>query len=95
MLQTWKHPFSEDEDFRQELLESATELLSVVSQESCKEVFIEGLAPQEMNLVSAIWYSEWCAVQDDKQKRESRKTWLDGVRRALPSCFCSTDLLDS
>ncbi len=95
MLQHWKHPFSHEDNFRQELLESATELLSVASQEACSEVFIESLPPQEMNLVSALWYSEWCAVQDDQQERGARQEWLNKVRRALPSCFCPPDFLES
>lgn len=95
MLQTWGHPFSDDVNFRQELLESATELLGVASQESCTEVFIESLAAQEMNLVSAIWYSEWCTVQDDPQERDARQEWLNNIRRSLPSCFCPNNLLES
>lgn len=95
MLQNWQHPWSSDYAFRQQLLESATELLSVASQESCSEVFIEGVQAKDMNLISAIWYVEWCAVQDEPEERENRQRWLDDVRRALPSCFCPPDLLGS
>lgn len=87
MLQAWGHSFVNMENFRPELLKSATELLTVASQESCTEVFIENLAPQEMNLVSALWYSEWCAAQDDPEERDPRQQWLNDVRRAFPRVF--------
>ena len=93
MLRSWGHPFAINESFRQGLLESATELLVTASDESCNEVFIEGLPAREMNFVAAIWYAEWCAVQDDAHERDAREKWLSDVRRSLPSCFCPTDLL--
>lgn len=94
MLRTWSHPLAIDKSFRQDLLESATELLLRASEESCTEQFIEGLPTQEMNFVAAVWYVEWCAVQDVCEDRETREEWLRDMRRSLPSCFCSTDLLD-
>ena len=93
MLINWEHPFAADEVFRQELLESATELLMTASDESCTEVFIKGLPAKEMNFVSAIWYTEWCGIQHDNRERESRQQWLSKIRVSLPSCFCPTDLL--
>ena len=95
MLINWGHPFAGKESFRQELLESATELLMRASDESCTEVFIEGLPTKEMNFVSAVWYVEWCGVQDDNRERDLRQKWLGDIRRSLPSCFCPTDLLES
>jgi hypothetical protein len=95
MLINWEHPFAQEESFRQALLESGTELLMAASDDACTEVFIEGLPTREMNLVSAVWYAEWCGVQDDNRERELRQKWLSEVRRALPSCFCPTDLLDN
>ena len=94
MLVNWGHPFASDETYRQDLLESATELLTVASEESCTEVFIEGLPANEMNLVAAIWYCEFLGVQDDSDEREMRQQWLSKIRRSIPSCFCSTDLLE-
>lgn len=94
MLINWGHPFAGEEPFRQELVESATELLMTASDESCREVFIEGLPTKEMNFVSAVWYAEWCGAHDDDRERVLRQKWLSDVRRALPSCFCSTELLE-
>jgi len=95
MLRDWKHPFAAEESFRQNLLESATELLMAASDDSCTEVFIEGMSAYEMNFVSAVWYIEWSAVQDDCQVQERRREWLRDIRRSLPSCFCPTDFLES
>lgn len=95
MLSNWQHPFAGDDVFRQGLLESATELLLTASDDDCEEVFIEGLKPSDMNFVAAVWYVEWSGVQDDSHERESRNHWLKTLRRSLPSCFCSTDLLGS
>ncbi len=60
MLINWGHPFSNEESYRQELLESTTEVLMAASNDSCTDVFIEGLPTKEMNFVSAVWYVEWC-----------------------------------
>jgi hypothetical protein len=95
MLRNWGHPFAPEEPFRQNLLESATELLILASDDSCTEVFIEGLPTNEMNFVAAIWYIEWCAVQDESLEQDRRREWLNNIRRALPSCFCPSDLLGS
>jgi len=94
MLRRWRHPFAAEESFRLNLLESVTELLLAASDESCTEAFIEGLPANEMNFVSAVWYAEWSAVQDDPQERDTRQKWLGDVRHALPSCFCPSDLLE-
>ena len=94
MMRQWRHPFADNEEFRQALLESATELLMTASDPSCQEIFIEGLPAQQMNLVSSIWYVEWGGVQDGAEDRSARQQWLDNVSKSLPSCFCDTDLLD-
>ena len=65
------------------------------SDESCTEVFVEGLPTKEMNFVSAVWYAEWCGVQDEDRERDLRQKWLGDIRRSLPSCFCPLDLLES
>ena len=93
MLHHWGHPFATDESFRQDLLESVTELLTAASNKSSTEVFIKGLPTNEMNFVAAVWYVEWCAVQDDEMERERRQDWLSSMRRSLPSCFCPAKLL--
>lgn len=89
MLEKWSHPYADDESFRQEVLEAATELLQVASEESCNEVFIEGLSAHDMNFVSAIWYVEWNSIQDATADRQEREIWLRTIRQVLPSCFCS------
>ena len=95
MMQNWNHPFAEDESSRNGLLESATELLMTAADDSCSQIFIEGLPTNEMNFVSAVWYVEWSSAQDDApEERSSRQQWLDNVRKSLPSCFCDTELLD-
>ena len=50
MLRFWNHPNADDADFRNTLLETAAEALraAVAGQQ-----LIEGLAPNQMNLVSA------------------------------------------
>lgn len=72
MLRNWHHPCAAEESFRQALLESATELLIVTSQEFCEEVFIQGLPAKEMNFVAAVWYAEWVCVQYNGRERDSR-----------------------
>ena len=93
MLEKWGHPNADDEVFRAELLEAATELLQVASDEKCTEVFIEGVSARDMNFVSAIWYVEWNSVQDASANRRERERWLRNVRQTLPSCFCPTENL--
>lgn len=94
MLDRWAHPYATDESYRQQLLESTTEVLEAASHDSCTDVFIEKLPSNEMNFVAAVWYSELCALQNDSSEHETRQAWLDAIRRSLPSCFCSSDLLD-
>lgn len=94
MMEKWHHPFANNEQFRGGLLESATELLMTAAEEGCAQVFIEGLSAKDMNFVAAIWYCEWCGVQDDSEAYELRRKWLEKVRRTLPSCFSSTHLLE-
>lgn len=94
ILRHWQHPFADEELYRQQLLEAATEVLMTSSDPSCRHVFIDGLPTQDMNFVSAIWYTEICAIQDDDRERHRRQVWLNDVRRCLPSCFCPSDLLE-
>lgn len=95
MLIHWGHPSADDEGFCSRLIESAAEVL----RESIDgEILIEGLPPEAMNLVAALWYAEWIHVEDayneDVDEVTSRRTWLNNVRHALPSCFCNPDLLE-
>jgi hypothetical protein len=91
MLRYWNHPLANDESFREELLEAAAEVLRA----SIKgERFLEDVPPKEMNLVAALWYAEWNSVVDlSKKLSTERKDWLEKVRKAVPSCFCSQNHL--
>lgn len=88
MLRFWKHPFADDSDYRNDLLEGAAEALrAAVSGQQ----LIEGLQAEDTNLVAAIWYVEWNAVANEADmgsELPARRQWLDTVRRSLPSCFC-------
>lgn len=86
LLWRWEHPLSGDADFRESLLETAA---AVLTRAVAGEQFIESLPAREMNLIAAIYYVEWSALQDgDKDPNEERCQWLERIRRALPSCFC-------
>jgi hypothetical protein len=94
MLRFWQHPWAEDREFRNSLLESAAEALraSVAGQ-----ILVADVSPPNMNLVAAVWYVEWAAVADATERGtdelQRRQDWLDRLRRAIPSCFCDPDLL--
>ncbi len=94
MLRYWKHPFADDSDFRNNLLETAAEALRL---SIAGKSLIDTLQPKDMNLVAAVWYAEWSSVAGDVQvteaERINRENWLNIVRRALPSCFCDPDQL--
>lgn len=94
MLRYWTHPYADDEEFRNGLLESAVEVLaSSISGER----LLQEIPPDKMNLIAAVWYAEWSSLSSDradKQQTTERQEWLDAVRHALPSCFCDPSLLD-
>ncbi len=92
MLRQWQHPRAEDEEFQSQLLESATEVLEAAAANN-NHVFVDGIPPSEMNFVSAIWYVENRALEEECTSLATddinvRVKWLEGIRRALPSCFC-------
>lgn len=97
MLHNWKHPLTEDDDFRNQLLETATAVLEEAASGPRHNVFIEGLPAADMNLIAAVWYAEHRALDDlatmPRKQREARVQWLAAVRHALPSCFCPQDHL--
>src|ERR1700683_3539988 len=91
MLRHWGHPFANDSDFRVQLLEAAVEFLKISID---GKVLIEGIPPDQMNLVLAIWYAEWSSVNSGENERVIERTqWLEMVKRAIPSCFCDQDNL--
>ena len=64
MLLNWEHPFANDETYRQNILETATEVLTVAASDSHAHVFIDGIKGKDMIFISAVWYAEFVAVQD-------------------------------
>lgn len=92
MLKRWDHPFAEDVDFANSLLEDASNAL----RDALGGIqLMENLPAPNLNFVAAVWYAEHSSVEVggadsemDPQIIEARKTWLASVRHALPSCFC-------
>ena len=94
MLREWKHPLAADADFQQALLESAAEILRASINGN---VLSEDILPENMNLISAIHLAEATTLASNPEigveERAARHTWLDAVRRSIPSCFCDPGLL--
>src|SRR5580765_602076 len=85
LLRFWGHPLAADPEHRNTVLEGAAEALRLCL--TGQQLF-EGLPPRETNLVAAIWYVEWCAVNSGAEDpKNQRRDWLDKIRKALPSCF--------
>ena len=95
MLRYWNHPNADDATFRNDLLEMAAEALraAVAGQQ-----LIEGLPPDQMNLVSAVWFAEWNRVSNDpdldNEERSAVEAWLATLRRSIPGCFCDQQYLE-
>jgi hypothetical protein len=94
MLRFWKHPLAADREYRTNLLEQAAEVL----QASVSRVRLtQDIKPQNMNLVSVVWYAEAVTIGSDPEisssQRKKRNQWLTTVRQSIPSCFCDPDLL--
>jgi len=53
MLRYWKHPFCEDRDFRNHLLETTAEVLRASMEGEC---LVEGVPPEQVNFVAAVYY---------------------------------------
>jgi hypothetical protein len=93
MLKYWNHPLSDDNAFRNQLLESAAEALKASIAGS---TLLEGIPPDQVNFVAAIYYAESMFVegashQGPSSQLQERTEWLNTVRRTLPSCFCDQD----
>lgn len=89
MLKVWKHPFAENNDFAEGMLEAAAEALAASTR---GQQLIEEIPPADFNFVAAVWYAEQCALQSDyadPKASKARIKWLSTVRRTLPSCFCN------
>ena len=95
MLRHWNHPHAANPTFRASLLENSVEVLQLAVNGTS---LIEGLKPDRMNLVAAVWCAEASALDrvegESPRIIEQRKNWVDTVRRAVPSCFCDHELLE-
>lgn len=95
LLRNWNHPFADDSEYRNDLLESTTELLTTASTQGNQESYIEGMSDRDMNFIAALWYSEFMSLQhadtERSQEADDRRRWLSEVRQTLPSCFCAVD----
>jgi hypothetical protein len=69
MLKNWNHPLSDDREYRSQLLERATEVLSAAANQRDDTTFVEGVPASDMNLVAAIWYVECLAVDTFGSRR--------------------------
>lgn len=92
MLRHWAHPLANDADFRNHILENS----ALILRESIGGLkHLEDIPPDQMNFVAAVWLVEWNSLASgEEDPGELRSTWLDAVRKAVPSCFCNPDRLD-
>jgi hypothetical protein len=94
LLKQWNHPFADDTEFRQTLLEAASEVLRASLRQ---ERLFDEISPEKVNLVAAIWYAEATTLSADQsissEERALRELWLESLKRSIPSCFCDPDLL--
>lgn len=94
MLRYWHHPYCDQRDFGQQLLENAAEALRLSISGT---QLIDGLMPEHMNLVAAAYYVEWSAVSampsdpSTDAELQGRVDWLIAIRRAIPGSFCNPD----
>jgi hypothetical protein len=92
MLRYWRHPLAENAEFRNDLIENAAKALRLSIEGNN---LIEGLPPEYMSLIAALWYAEWSSLQNTSTEEilesvlQKREAWLRALRRAVPSCFCN------
>ena len=93
MLRYWEHPCADDDELVNYLVESSAEILK---RSQRGEKFLEDIPPTDMNFVAAVWYAEFCQVQDSEESNlKQRQNWLTTVHRSIPSCFCDPNDLMS
>jgi hypothetical protein len=94
MLRQWKHPLTDQAEFRDQLLEQATDVLTAAA---AGEIVLDDMKPENIGLIAAICIAEKVTLGTDDSISEAelaaRQAWLDAVHKALPSCFCDPDLL--
>jgi hypothetical protein len=85
LLWRWDHPFKDDAEFRNTLLEEAAAVL----RDALKgRRLFDGLPPDETNLIAALCFAEWNALISGSEDPDGgRQKWLDALRAAIPSCF--------
>ena len=92
MLHHWKHPYADDEDFANGLLEDAAQLLRMaVSGEGSPP----GIPAEGLSLIAAMWWVEKQQLAADIPGLGKREAWLEAVRHSLPSCFCDPEDIPS
>ncbi len=93
MLRYWQHPLADNREYRNDLLEAATQALQEAADGGR---LLDSLSPEKTNLVAAIWYAEWAALrvseaEDPADIHERRKQWLaawnEPSRRVSPTIF--------
>ncbi len=91
MLHHWNHPRARDKELANYLLELTADALE---RSKRGERIFEDIEPADINFVSAFWFAELCQVTESSDPdTPQRRTWLENVRRSLPSCFCDPDEL--
>lgn len=92
ILAQWKHPRSNDLEYRNHMLEQVAEVLRAAV---AGEQHLADLPANNMNIVAAMWYVE--SVNDPKEAdytqsdAAERRRWCDEIKKTLPSCFCPAD----
>ena len=85
LLWRWDHPFKDDAEFRNGLLEEAAAALQ--SAINGQKLF-DDLPASETNLIAALYFAEWNALTTGSEDTEGlRQKWLDHFRASIPSCF--------
>ena len=92
MLKHWEHPLAADDEFRNDVMESAA---SVLHQAAEGEAPTSDMRPNDVNLIFSVWHVEslFVAAEPDSDLKKSRERWLDAIKRSLPSCFCDPEFL--
>jgi len=85
LLWRWDHPFKDDLEFQNELLENA----AVALKEAIDgQQLFDDLPALETNLIAAVYFAEWSAITSGSEDIDGRRQkWLDQLRATIPSCF--------
>lgn len=93
MLRYWDHPFADQAEYRNDLLETANQILERATEGN---QIIDTLSPEDTNLIVAIWYAEHTGLLNDEPSQDvkitsARRAWLESVKKSIPSCFQELD----